>query len=118
MNWNIDFYDGVMDAILGMPPKIQARMLKLLDLIEEHGANLGSPHTKPMGDGLFEIRAKAKEGIGRGFFCYMDGPNIQVLHAFVKKSQKTPKKDLDLAKDRMKEVKNEPTEIKSTGVSE
>ncbi|WP_426577077.1 type II toxin-antitoxin system RelE/ParE family toxin [Xenorhabdus stockiae] len=105
MNWNIDFYHGVMDSILDMPPKIQARMLKLLELMEQHGANLGQPHTKPMGDGLFEVRAKAQEGIGRGLFCYLDGSNIYVLHAFVKKSQKTPKKDLDLAKSRMKEVK-------------
>ncbi|WP_338885100.1 type II toxin-antitoxin system RelE/ParE family toxin [Xenorhabdus sp. TH1] len=105
MSWNIDFYHGVMDSILDMPPKIQARMLKLLELMEQHGANLGSPHTKPMGNGLFEVRAKAQEGISRGLFCYLDGSNIYILHAFVKKSQKTPKKDLDLAKSRMKEVK-------------
>ncbi|MDC9592194.1 type II toxin-antitoxin system RelE/ParE family toxin [Xenorhabdus sp. IM139775] len=105
MSWNIDFYHGVIDSILDMPPKIQARMLKLLELMEQHGANLGSPHTEPMGNGLFELRAKAQEGIGRGLFCYLDGSNIYILHAFVKKSQKTPKKDLDLAKSRMKEVK-------------
>ncbi|OTA19790.1 hypothetical protein Xbed_02101 [Xenorhabdus beddingii] len=107
MNWNIDFYQGVEESILNMPPKIQAKMLRLLELMEKHGANLGPPHTKFMGDGLFEIRAKAKEGIGRGLFCYLDGPNIYILHTFVKKSAKTPRKDLDLAKDRMRQVKNE-----------
>jgi phage-related protein len=81
-------------------------MLKLLNLIESHGANLGAPHTAPMGDGLFEVRAKAKEGIGRALFCYMKGENICILHAFVKKTQKTPKKELDLAKARIKEVSN------------
>jgi len=105
MGWDIDFYDGIEDTILEMPEKIQARMFRLLEMIEEHGANLGAPHTEPMGDGLFEIRAKAKEGIGRSLFCYMDGEEICILHAFVKKKQKTPKKDLDLAKNRMKEVK-------------
>jgi phage-related protein len=105
LSWDISFYDGVEDSILAMPPKIQARMLKLLEMIEEHGANIGPPHTESMGDGLFEIRAKAKEGIGRSFFCYMDGEKIEVLHAFVKKTQKTPKADLKLAKLRMKEVK-------------
>ncbi len=79
----------------------------MLELMELHGANLGEPHTKSMGDGLFEIRAKAREGIGRGLFCYLDGKQIKVLHVFIKKSQKTPKKDLKIAKDRMKEVKNE-----------
>jgi len=107
MCWIVDFYDGVEENILSMPPKIQARMFRLLELIEEHGANLGEPHTKAMGDGLFEIRAKAKEGIGRGLFCCLNGKNIKILHAFVKKTKKTPKKDLDLAKDRMREVKND-----------
>ena len=105
MTWKIDFYQGVEEAVLQMPPKIQARMLRLLDLIEEHGANLGEPHTATLGGGLFEIRAKAKEGIGRGLFCYMKGKHVVVLHAFIKKSQKTPKQDLDLAKQRMTEVK-------------
>lgn len=71
------------------------------------GANLGPPHTHPVGRGLFEIRAKSSEGIGRAFFCYMKGERIYILHAFVKKTQKTPKKELNLAKRRMKEVCNE-----------
>ena len=104
MSWKIEFYDGVEDAILDMPPKIQARMLKLLELIEKHGANLGSPHTESMGDGLFEIRAKAQEGIGRGLFCYLKGKHIFVLSAFVKKTKKTPKREIQLARDRQKEV--------------
>lgn len=105
MVWQVDFYNqSVENDILSMPPKIQARMLKLLELIEMHGANLGSPHTEPMGDGLFEVRAKAQEGIGRSLFCYMQGRHIMVLHAFVKKSGKTPKKDLELAKKRKQEV--------------
>ena len=104
MSWKIDFYEGFEDQILGMPPKIQARILKLLELIEKHGANLGPPHTESMGNGLFEIRAKAREGIGRGLFCYLKGKHIVVLHAFVKKSQKTPKTELELARSRQKEV--------------
>lgn len=107
MRWRINFYAGVEDQILDMPPKLQARMIKLLELIEKHGAHLGPPHTEAMGDGLFEIRAKASEGIARGLFCYLKGQHIYVLHAFVKKSQRTPKKDLDLARRRQKEV-NQP----------
>ncbi len=105
MAWKVDFHDGVEDEILAMPTKIQARMIKLLELIEMHGANLGPPHTESMGDGLFEIRAKAKEGIGRGLFCYLKGQHVYVLRAFVKKSNKTPKKEIELARERMKEVK-------------
>lgn len=104
MSWKIDFYEGVEDQILDMPPKIQARILKLSELIEKHGANLGPPHTESMGNSLFEVRAEAKEGIGRSLFCYLKGKHIVVLHAFVKKSQKTPKTELELARSRQKEV--------------
>lgn len=106
MNWKIDFYDGVDEEILAMPAKIQARMIRLLELMEKHGANLGAPHTKPISNGLFEIRAKAKEGIGRGLFCYLEGKHIYILHAFVKKSQKTPQSELNLARARQKEIQS------------
>lgn len=107
MGWNIDFYPGVEEQILAMPEKIQARMLRLLETMEKHGANLGEPHTKPLGKGLFEIRAKASEGIARGLFCYLKGKQIYILHAFVKKTQKLPKQELQLAIERQKEVQNE-----------
>ncbi|WP_394181687.1 type II toxin-antitoxin system RelE/ParE family toxin [Marinomonas posidonica] len=106
MNWKIEFYSGVDESILKMPPRIQARMIRLLELMEKHGANLGPPHTESMGDGLFEVRAKAQEGIGRGLFCYLKGQRIILLHAFVKKSQKTPKRELELAKRRQQEVQS------------
>ncbi|HUH57739.1 MAG TPA: type II toxin-antitoxin system RelE/ParE family toxin, partial [Pseudomonadales bacterium] len=57
------------------------------------------------GDGLFEIRAKAQEGIGRSLFCYLKDQQVYILYAFVKKSQKTPKKVLELAQQRQREVK-------------
>jgi phage-related protein len=76
-------------------------------LLTENNCNLGPPHTESMGDGLFEIRAKAQEGIGRSLYCYMKGKHIIVLHAFVKKSNKTPKFELDLAKKRKSEVEHE-----------
>ncbi len=105
MTWKISFYDGVKEDIIALPVKLGARVVRLLDMMEIHGANLGSPHTEAMGNGLFEIRAKAQEGIARGLFCYMDGKHIYVLHVFVKKTEKTPKKEMDIAIERMKKVK-------------
>ena len=67
--------------------------------------SIGKPYIASMGGGLFEIRAKGKEGIGRSFYCTLKGKEIVILHSFIKKSQKTPKRELDLAKKRMKEVK-------------
>lgn len=76
-----------------------------MDLIEQFGPALGKPHTSPMGSGMFEIRAKGKEGIGQSLFCSVSGNEIVILHSFIKKTQKTPKKDLALARRRMKELK-------------
>ncbi len=69
--------------------------------------NLGKPYVGSLGSGLFEIRTKGKEGIGRSLYCMAKGKEIVILHSFIKKTQKTPKKDFDLAKKRMKEVQNE-----------
>ncbi|WP_228272061.1 type II toxin-antitoxin system RelE/ParE family toxin, partial [Acinetobacter nosocomialis] len=73
------------------------------------GANLGESHTLPMSKGLFELRLKSQEGIARVMYCTLVGKRIVMLHSFVKKTQKTPKQDLNLALDRMKEVKNANT---------
>jgi len=72
--------------------------------MEEYGPNLGMPHTRALGSGLFEIRAKAEEGIGRVFFCTMVGRKIVILHSFIKKTDKTPKRELYIALTRQKEV--------------
>jgi phage-related protein len=59
-----------------------------------------------MGGGLFELRPRGREGTGRALYCFAVGQHVMVLHAFVKKSQTTPQRDLDIARKRMKEVRN------------
>ena len=71
------------------------------------GPHLGMPFTRPLGEGLFEVRAKGKEGIGRALFCTTAGQTIMILHAFIKKTQKTPQRDLDLARRRLREVRRD-----------
>jgi len=66
-------------------------------------ANLGLPHTDSFGGGLFELRLKGSEGIARVFFCTMVEREIMMLHGFIKKTQKTPEKELKIAKARLKE---------------
>jgi phage-related protein len=68
------------------------------------GPNLGMPFTRSVGKGLFEIRAKGKEGIGRALFCIAVNRRIIILHAYIKKSQKTPRNELEIASRRMKDV--------------
>lgn len=59
-----------------------------------------------MGDGLFELRLKAREGIARVFYCTLVGKRIVVLHHFIKKTEKTPTRELNTARTRMKEIRN------------
>jgi phage-related protein len=60
----------------------------------ECGPNLGLPHTDAFGGGLFEFRLKGAEGIARVFFCTMIGQKVVMLHSFIKKTQKTPEKEM------------------------
>jgi phage-related protein len=70
------------------------------------GPNLGTPHTKAFGDGLFELRLKGAEGIARVFFCTLVGKRIVMLHCFIKKSNKMPLREREIAEARLKEVKH------------
>lgn len=84
---------------------MQARYIALTQRMIEYGPHLGLPHTDSFGGGLFELRLKGIEGIARVFSCTVVEREIVMLHSFIKKSQKTPNKELRLAKLRMREVK-------------
>ena len=75
--------------------------------MEVFGPDLGMPHTRAMGGGLFELRIKAAEGIARIFYCTVVNRRIVFLHQFVKKTDKTPAKELRIAQNRMKDVTDE-----------
>ncbi len=105
MKWKITFFNTkVEEQTLKFPPGILANFLHIVEMIEDLGPNLGKPYVGSLSSGLYEIRAKGKEGIGRSIYCMASGKEIVILHSFIKKSQKAPKKDLDLARKRMKEV--------------
>jgi len=107
MEWKIDYYnESVENAVHNLDKSIKAKYIAITNMMIGSGPNLGLPYTKSMGKGLFEIRAKGHAGIARGFFCTISGNTIMILHVFLKKSQKTPQKELELAVKRMKEVKN------------
>ncbi len=106
MKWHIIFYNQKVESeTLTFPKGVLANFLHIAEMIEEFGPALGLPYTKAVGGGLFEIRSKGREGIGRSFFCAVQGREIIILHSFIKKSQKTPKKELKIAHQRLKEVK-------------
>lgn len=107
MPWSVEYFSPeVEQAILELPDGLLSRYLRLTDLMLEFGSNLGMPHTRAIDSGLFELRVKSKEGVARVFCCTKIGKIIIVLHMFIKKSQKTPRKELNIAFARMKEVMN------------
>lgn len=107
MKWTVTYYSAQVEhEVFSLPRGILARYLRYVELMEKHGADLRAPHSEAMGGGLFELRPKASEGIGRVLYCAVKGATIVILHSFVKKTQKTPKRELDIARRRLKEVKH------------
>lgn len=107
MDYTISYYSEVVqEEILALPDTLAARYIVLTRRMVALGPNLGEPHTKAFGEGLFEMRLKGAEGIARVFFCTMVGKRIVMLHSFVKKSNRTPLRELEIAQTRMKEFKH------------
>jgi len=107
VSWQVTFYSSELQReMLQLPAGFVARFLRYAERMEVYGPNLGMPHTRAMGDGLFELRLKAAEGIARVFYCMVVDQRIVMLHQFVKKSEKTPRKELEIARRRMKETKD------------
>ena len=107
MTCSIEFFNAAVKAeITGWPAGINASFTRIAEKMVESGQKLGLPHTRPFGDGLFKMRAKGREGIGRAFFCTLVGRRIVILHGFIKKTQQTPAKELKLARKRLKEIQH------------
>jgi phage-related protein len=103
--WTIGYYsEEVRLAIEALPVGIRASYARLADLLEEFGVDLRMPHSRAMGGGLFELRLRGSEGIARVFYCTKVGKRIVILHSFVKKTQETPKRELEIARKRQREV--------------
>ena len=105
MTWELSYYNPkVAEQLEVWPAGIRAGFLRIIELMQAYGPDVGMPHTKAMGAGLFEVRAKGREGIGRAVYCTLVGERIVILHAIIKKSDKTPTRELAKARARQKEV--------------
>jgi phage-related protein len=110
MQWSIEYYnDKLARMILKMPAGLLARYIHVSDLMLKFGPNLGMPHTRAMGEKLFEMRLKSKEGVIRIFYCTKIEKKIVLLHCYIKKTQKTPIKEIEIARKRLVEVLNNET---------
>lgn len=95
----------VIDAIRELDAPSRAKVGAFLQTLEEQGRKLREPHVKSLSDGLMELRVPIGHGQYRVFYFFASSEFIVLLHAFQKKSQKAPLKELDLAYKRMKDWK-------------
>ena len=106
VTWTVETLDeDVNEEIEALPASLRARIVRLLEMVEAIGLDrMREPHVKHLDGKLWELRAKAAEGIARAICVTVSGRKVIVLHVFAKKSQKTPPRSLQLARERMKRV--------------
>ena len=103
-NYIITFFkkqDGscpVEEFLDSLDNKMRAKILLAIALLETNGPQLREPYSKPLGDGIFEIRAKQGNNITRTLYFFYDGKQIILTNGFVKKTQKTPSAEIQRAK--------------------
>lgn len=106
--WSVETLDKRVDRELSkLSRDLYARFLWVADLLEELGAGaVGMPHVKSLsGEGnLWEMRLHGRDGIARAIYIKASGRRLIVVHVFQKKTQKTPKKALETARKRAKEI--------------
>jgi phage-related protein len=102
MKWTVETLNGVVDAELeALPADMRARLAHIANLIEQMGLErVGEPHVKHLEGRLWEMRLTGKSGISRALYVVATDRRVVIVRAFVKKTQKTPRREIDLAKAR------------------
>lgn len=85
-----------MDFLQTLPPKLRAKSLRDIDLLEEFGYDLREPHVKPI-QGIYELRVKFASDIARIFYFAFVNDTFVLLHGFKKKTMRTPQREIDIA---------------------
>lgn len=105
----IEFYETVAgncpiaDFITGLPRNLKAAAAHDIDLLREKGNDIGMPFSKALGNGLYELRVREHEGSIRIFYFFFDGEKIILTNGFFKKTQATPKREMDKARNYKKD---------------
>lgn len=90
----------VVDFIDNLPIKMRQKVFKAIDILKVKGNSLREPYSKPLEDGIFELRCKVGNDITRTLYFFYIGKKIILTNGFVKKTQRTPRNEIDLAKTR------------------
>ena len=105
--WEIEFYETesgkkvILDFLDSLPVKHRARAIREIELLEEFGTDLTMPHVKQIEGKLWELRIKASSNISRIFYFILMSNKFVLLHGYIKKTNKTPEREKDIAKKRM-----------------
>jgi phage-related protein len=107
MAWTVKFLDEEAQAALfALPRDIRAAFERIVTLIQGHGLErLREPYVKHLEGPLWEMRMKGKDGIARAAYVTATGHRVVVVHVFVKKTQRTPRREIETALRRAKEVR-------------
>lgn len=114
--FEIVFYDKpdgsepVKEFLLSVDLKMRAKIFRTIDLLAENGTALRMPYSEHLEDGIFEIRVKSGSDISRVLYFFVIGRKIVLTNGFVKKTQKTPKNEIELAKKYRNEFLNREKE--------
>lgn len=105
--WTVETLNAIVDAeITGLPVDQRARLVRVTELIAAVGPhNLPRDMVKHLEEKLWEIRVQAASGISRAIYVTVTGQRVVIVRAFVKKTQKTPQRELEIARARAKEVR-------------
>ncbi|MCE2927813.1 MAG: type II toxin-antitoxin system RelE/ParE family toxin [Rickettsiales bacterium] len=106
MQWIVEVLnDTVRLEIKALPVDMQAKFLRISDLVVGFGIHaLKEPYVKHIQGKIWEMRLKGKDGIARALYVTVTGRRVVILRAFIKKTQKTPREEIELALRRMKEL--------------
>ena len=106
MHWTVETLNATVDKELdALPSDMRARFARICELIEAVGLErVGAPHIKHLTGPLWEMRMKGRSGISRALYVAARNRRIVVVRAFIKKTQKLPRREIDIALKRAKEV--------------
>src|SRR5579862_9695198 len=106
MAWVVELQDNrVRDELEALPRDMQARFRRIVELIQGYGLErVHEPHVKHLEGPLWEMRMKGKDGISRAVYVTAKGRRVVVVRVFVKKTQKTPRREIEIALQRAQEV--------------
>jgi phage-related protein len=105
--WTVEPLNAtVRKELLALPSECRAAFVRISELLIEHGPrHVGMPHVRPLGRKLYEMRLPGRGGIARAIYIAASGRRLVVVRAFVKKTRQTPKREIELALDRAREIR-------------